>query len=684
MMLFKISLKNIRKSIKDYAIYFFTLVLGVAIFYVFNSVESQTVMMKINSRTYEIIKLMNNLLSGVSVFVSFILGFLIMYASRFLMKRRNKEFGIYLTLGMSKRKISLILFIETFLIGVISLVVGLGIGVILSQFMSILVANLFEADMTKFKFIFSSSACIKSLIYFGIMYLFVILFNTVSISKCKLIDLIHSNKKTEKVKIKNPVVCVIIFLISIVMLGYAYYLVTGGVKTLENFNMIFIPITLGIVSTFLIFWSLSGLILKITMSIKKLYYKNLNCFTLRQISSKVNTTVFSMTIISIMLFITICVLSSSLSLKNSMTLNLNLLAPVDIEITKSRNLNYSEDISKEIIDDSYVSIEETFKKLNIEKSDYFKDSVTISSYVDKNLTMKDTLGSALNKIKENYNFLKFDNPEIIMKLSDYNKVAKYYNKKTYTLKDNEYIIIADYDSMINMRNEALKLNEKIRVFDNYLYPKYNKCEYGFVDIGANHTNIGIIVVPDKVVDEKSLISNTMLANYKTKEKEKLENKLTNIMDTHYNVDTYLAYNSKIDIRDSSVGLGALVTFIGLYLGIIFLISSAAILSLKELSESADNKERFICLRKLGTDEIMINKALFMQIGIFFLFPLILAIIHSIFGIRFCLYILESFGADGLLPSIIMTIILLLFIYGGYFLLTYFSSKNIIKDKIRYY
>ena len=330
MMLFKISLKNIKKSIKDYAIYFFTLVLGVAIFYVFNSIDSQTVMLNVTKRTYEIIDLMTNLLSGVSVFVSFILGFLIIYASRFLMKRRNKEFGVYLTLGMSKRKISLILFIETLLIGIVSLVVGLALGIFLSQFMSILVASLFEADMTRFKFVFSRSACIKSLIYFGIMYLLVILFNTISVSKCKLIDLIYSNKKSEKVKIKNPILCIIIFIISSCMLGYAYYLVTGGVEKLTNFNMIFIPITLGLISTFFIFWSLSGLILKITMSIKNIYYKDLNCFTLRQISSKVNTTVFSMTIISIMLFITICVLSSSLSLKNSMTANLNSLAPVDI------------------------------------------------------------------------------------------------------------------------------------------------------------------------------------------------------------------------------------------------------------------------------------------------------------------------------------------------------------------
>lgn len=139
------------------------------------------------------------------------------------------------------------------------------------------------------------------------------------------------------------------------------------------------------------------------------------------------------------------------------------------------------------------------------------------------------------------------------------------------------------------------------------------------------------------------------------------------------------YSTKQLIKESTNGLSAMVTFIGLYLGIVFLISSTAILALKELSESSDNKERFKILRRIGTDEKMINKALFKQILIFFMLPMILAIIHSIFGIIFAVKILEVFGAEGLLESIIMTAIFIVLIYGGYFLITYYCSKNIIKE-----
>lgn len=683
-MLFKLSIKNIQKSIKDYAIYFLTLVLGVAIFYVFNSIESQTVMMKVSSNTLEIINLMNQLLSSVSVFISFILGFLIIYASRFLIKRRNKEFGIYLTLGMSKRKISLILFFETLIIGILSLGVGLLIGFFLSELMSLLVANLFEADMTNFRFIFSSSAALKCLIYFGIMYLIVMIFNTISVSKCKLIDLINSSKKTEKIKLKNPILCVIIFIIACVMLIYSYYFVTSDSKLSGDVTSLYIPIVLGALSTFLIFWSLSGLILKIVMNMKGLYYKGLNSFTLRQVSSKINTTVFSSTIICLMLFITICFLSSCLSIKNSLTGNIDELSKVDVEIIKDRNVtdDFIKDyeLNDEIIADTKIDILETLKNNNIDKNN-FKDMLIVY-YYKTNLTLQDTLGDAYEEVKEKFPLMNFFVKENIMSISDYNKVAKLYGNKTYTLKENEYIVIADYNSMIDIRNKALNKNSKVTVNDNVLTPKYSECKYGFVDVGAQHLNSGIIVVPDNVVNENMPKKEILLANYNANtkvEKQKI-NSLINNLENTYNKTNLVSYNTKIDMLESSIGLGALVTFIGLYLGIIFLISSAAILALKELSESTDNKERYKMIRKLGADEKMISKALFNQIFIFFMIPLLLAIVHSIFGIKFAKKILGTMGISGLTSSITMTFIFLVLIYGGYFLLTYFASKNIIRER----
>ena len=373
-MFYKLSISNVKKSFKDYAIYFITLILGVCIFYVFNSMDSQTAMLTVTSRQHEMIDLLIQVLSYVSVFVSLILGFLIIYASRFLMKKRNKEFGIYMTLGMSKRKISFLLLIETFIIGLISLAVGLLIGIALSQITSIFIANMFEADMTKFTFNFSNTAMIKTIIYFGIIYFIVMVFNTIIVSKNKLINLLQASKKQEKIRLKNPIVCIILFVISVVMLLAAYYLVTDGIEKLMQYDIIIllIPISLGGVGTVLFFYSVAGMLLKILSKCHNLYSKNLNTFVFKQISSKVNTMVISISIICIMLFITLCLLSSAFTIKNFFNDSINKYAPVDFELIGIYN-----DKNKEIDLNNFIESHEIIKN-NV------KDITIVTDYYDEN------------------------------------------------------------------------------------------------------------------------------------------------------------------------------------------------------------------------------------------------------------------------------------------------------------
>ena len=685
-MLFKISLKNIRKSLKDYTVYFFTLILGVAIFYVFNAIDSQSVMLDVRANVMDIIKLMNDILSGVSVFVSCILGFLIIYASRFLIKRRNKEFGIYLTLGMSKRKISVILFFETLLIGIVSLVAGLVIGTILSQFMSVIVANMFDADMTKFKFIFSMKACIKTLIYFAIMYVLVMIFNTFSISRCKLIDLLNAGKKTEKVTMKNPVVCTIVFVIGVGILSYAYWMVTRGVESINIINKIGVPIALGCVATFLIFWSVSGFMIRIFTSIKSVYYKGVNSFVLRQFCSKINTTVFSTTVICIMLFITISVLSAALSMKNSLSKDLDSMCPVDVQLAKysydamSKAYATAQDMNeedREMLEDSKLSIIETLNNSGFDAQKYFKN-VTEYNIYNTGLKVKDTLGDVYT---DDYHFIA-EAIMPVMTISDYNSVARLYGNSTYELNDDEYIIVADYKNMVMIRNQALKKGIILSVNGKEYKPRYNECKDGFVQIGVQNMNDGILVVPDNAVKPQQVRSMGLSADYRADTKEErysIETQLDNLMKNISYKKSFIYRNSRIDLAESSVGLGALVTFIALYLGIIFLISSAAILALRELSDSADNKERYGMLRKLGVDERMIDMALFKQIGIFFAFPLILALIHSVFGIKFINIILATMGMSSMAASIGLTLAFVAVIYGGYFLITYLCSRSIIRQ-----
>lgn len=694
-MLFKLSIKNMKKSFKDYAIYFLTLVLGVAIFYMFNSLDSQEAMLQVSSSTRDIIKLMVNMLGYVSVFVAVVLGLLIVYANNFLINRRKKEFGIYMTLGMGKWQISKIILFETILVGILSLIAGLIIGIFASQFMSVLVAKMFEADMTEFQFVFSKDACIKTCIYFAVMYVAVMFFNTFTVSKYKLINLLNASKKNEKVKIKNPFLCIVVFIVALALLGYAYWKVTGDVHSLDTADKLLPPILMGIVGTVLVFWSLSGFILQIVQRMKNTYLKDTNMFVLRQINNKINTMVASMSVICLMLFMTISILSSSLALRNTMQRELVEMTPVDLNLYKTANLpesymKYGKEVKTTEAQraDSRITIQETLKNNGLDMT-LLKDVIEIPIYATNDLTMGDFLKNKLESIKLEFPMLAFETAEEIVKISDYNKIASLYGIEQYELKENEYIVLCDFDGIGTIRDRVLADENILEIAGKEYKSKYNECKSGFIMMSTSHMNTGIILVPDSCnltddMKEKQFLVANFNANT-DEEKQEIEEifrsndsvLIQNLNENGLEIDGM----TKISIIESSVGVATIVTFIAIYLGIIFLIASSAILALKQLTESSDNKQRYTILRKIGCDEKMINKSLFRQIAIFFGVPLILAIIHSVFGIQFAIELMSGLASkEDLLPSAVATIIIIGIIYGAYFMATYFGSKNIIKEE----
>lgn len=724
-MLFKLSFRNITRSVKDYAIYFFTLVLGVTLFYVFNSVGSQAAVLELNNAKKLIVELLSKILSGMSILVVAILGALIIYASRFLIKRRNKEFAIYLTLGMSKRKISRLLFFETLMIGIISLAVGLLVGIGASQLISILIGRLFEADMSKFQFVFSEKAFFDTILYFGLIYLVVIVFNTIIVGRLKIIDLLHGSKKSEKAFLKNPLLRAIVFVLSSFGLSYAYWWVTNDkVSMMDRINNLLWPVAIGVITTFLLFWSFSGLIMEILTRSKRFYYRGLNSFIFRQVSSKINTAVVSMSLISLLLFLTISILSLCFSINESMKKELAYNTPVDafIELTDynaifgSNGPGYGpsasssdQDWNSQVKESQKYMQKSIYQKL-VEKDEdiakSIKEYLEVNVYADHTLTFKQALQAEYLTGLVGEFMSKTAVP--ILRVSDYNKIAKLYHREEISLADNQYQILADYKPMSDSIDKSLASGFQINYRGQTLSPVAKKHLEGFVTSSGMKSNTGILIVPDKIATDQAIGSRVLLVNYNTSADhtaQQIDNDIRRIYDLgNLSIEVHttdealqktkekskaeeqrpsgvsFSYMTKILIYTSSIGLQAIATFVGFYLGIIFLISSAAILALKQLSESSDNIEKYAALRRLGASNKMLNRALFIQIAIFFVFPLLVGILHSVFGIKFASSIIEVFGSGGLLASIPITASMLILIYGGYFLLTYLSSKRIISEK----
>lgn len=674
-MYFKLAFKNIKKSYKNYVIYFLTLIFGICIFYTFNSIESQSVMMELNEQKQSAFMMAEQLIGYFSVFIAFVLGFLIVYANNYLIKRRKKEFGIYMTLGMENGSLSKMIFLETLFIGAISLGIGVVLGIMLSQALSVLTAYMFQVDLTKFQFVFSPLGFKRTVLCFSIIYLVVLIFNFISVRKIKLIDLLTASKRNEKPTIKNLWVSVILFLVSVGILGTAYYKVIHDGIAVASFNILGLPIVLGCVGTFIFFYSLTGFFLKVIQGNKKFYLRDLNMFVMKQISSKINTTFVSLSFICLMLFLAICTFSGGLGINRAINADLNDLTKFDVTFWSNSGEN----------------IEKLLKEKNIDISNIAKEDSNMIMY-DSKIKYSNFLSKEGMTAMKNYFPVANDNDILVIGENGYNNTLKLLGKEPVNLKENQYLAVGNIDEMKKWVNESLENGnmdqmkklvnksseegKKINISGKTLEPANKKYEninlYNFTMKG----DILIFVVKDSLLEGLKPVSSRF--NMMLKDNSNTKEELENVRDQLVESQVYSI--TKKEIYDNAAGLGATMAYLGIYLGLIFIITSAVVLAIQQLTESTDNVERYRLLKEIGVDQKMINKAIFTQVGVYFMLPLSLAIVHSIVGLKISSTIVGVFGNASIMPNIIITAIIFVIIYGGYFLATYLGAKKNINER----
>ena len=637
------------------------MILGVAVFYIFNAIETQTAMMEVSQTKAAIIDSMNGIMSGVSIFVSLVLGYLIVYASRFMLKKRKREFGIYLTLGMGRIRLAAMLWLETIWMGLISLAVGLLVGMGISQLMSLIVSNLFQADVSRYEFVISGQAVGKSILYFLLIYLVVMIFNTLSVSRARLAEFITAGRKKEKNFLKKPLLSGLVFLLAVVMLGTAYYNVTANQQAMTTETDVLTQVLLGILGTFLVFWSLSGFLMTAAGKFRKLYYRRLNSFVVGELSNKLNSTVMACSVICLLLFMTICLLFSAIARKEYKDQEAAKLAPVSISM------------SKEMTDSK--SIFDIMEVRGISMED-FQDLVSVYTYHLDEVTNYTLIGESYGE--------EYDNQKAeVMKVGDYNRAARVYHMPEYELEEEEYLIVADQEGAVYIRNRGLADDREITIKGKSYHAKENTCQDGYLQMSYQPQNSGILLVPDSVkLGEEEQYKNYVMGDYRDKSKEfaqEMDQNFAQILNPEQSTYGKIQVTTQSAIYDDSIGTSAMYIFLGLYLGICFLISGSAVLALKILSDSADSREKYQILQQLGCEEKEIRRALRRQNGLLFLLPILLAAVHAIFGIQVCRTMLSIYGSKGSGAALAVTLALTGAIYGGYFLLSHKCSVKIVKE-----
>ncbi|MDR0397750.1 MAG: ABC transporter permease [Candidatus Nomurabacteria bacterium] len=663
----KLAFRSVRKSFRDFTVYFLTLTLGVSLFYVFNSIDSQQSIMSLTSGQSSALVMLNQIMSNFSILISVILGLLIIYANRYLLRRRKKEFGVYMTLGMERSQISRILVLETVFIGLIALVAGSALGVVLSQGMAVVTANLLGAGIASFKFIFSLAALRSTVLFFGLTFLLIMIFNVVMVRRQKLIDLIYAARRNERFKLPHLGRSVLLFILSLACIGSAYYLVAdNGILMVP---VLWSAVALGVVGTFLFFFSLSGFFLKLLQQTKKVYFSGLNMFVLRQINSKINTTYVSMTMVCLMLFVAICTLSSGMGLARAMSAATAKSTPYDASFSIDERYTLTSD--NEIhIDKEYPAAGVDIMALAKERGvslKFAKDYATVRYYTaEPNMVEVTKVSGRAVSLKNIY-----------IQLSDYNRLLELQGIKPLALKTGEYAVssvtpygkelidtMGDrlYEQTITLQDKRLSLN-KSRVFFHTL------------ETSSNEENVLAVVVPDGLLVGAPAARDVLNIQYKNPNVE--PQAVANLNKFGDISQLSAGFETKAQVVEATGSITATLAYLAVYLGVVFLIAAATVLAIAQLSEASDNVRRYRLLHKVGTDDKMINRAVFAQILVYFGVPLTLALVHAVVGISIVSNLFSTFQGMKIMGSSLVAALIIIAIYGGYFMATYFGSKSVI-------
>ena len=316
-MFIKIAFGNVRRSLRDFSIYFVTLSLSIMMFYSFNALLSQGFYTDLSPDMGRMYQLMKMFIQALSVLIGVIVMFLVVSSNLFFMKRRRREFATYILLGMKKMHLALIILIENVLCAVVSLIVGLGLGILVSQFTSPYISSLFDFPPDMFTFSISQEALLFTTELFCVIFAVSSLITSLCISRVRLAILFKSSLVSDRFKLRNPYVLFALFVVSLVCIGYSYSLLKFWLSTHAD-SSVFAQATLFVtLGTALFFFSLSGFIVVITKSIKPLYLRGLNCYVVRQFAKSVNSAWASLTLVCATVFVALCGLSLGFAVVSS-------------------------------------------------------------------------------------------------------------------------------------------------------------------------------------------------------------------------------------------------------------------------------------------------------------------------------------------------------------------------------
>lgn len=728
-MLCKLAWGNVRRAGRDYLVYLLTLTLGVTVFYAFNTISMQVDIAGIDEEG--LAQVMGSMLGYLAYFLAGVMAFLMVYANNFIMKRRKKEFGLYQVLGMGRGRVATIMALETVIVSVVAFVAGIVLGVGLSQLMTFFTASLFKTQIANFHFFFSVHAFNLTLACMLVMFVLTLLLNLRAVRRTKLIELMGAERRNESIKTRNPWIAIAIFAVGVVLVGVAYYrllrdgfpLTATDSKPQEAMSQFGITTAMVTVGTFALFWGLSGMLIKLLQSLRSVYWRGLNMFTVRQLSAKVNTVCFSMGVIAMILFLAITSVTCGMSIANVMNENLERYNPVDVSQTYvyytpdtfdyyKEYVNPSDEADRMVPADTTVDLypawhgrdssadnnDETGKKVDI--ADVAGEHVQIDSYLsypfgssNPSVTPSEMCKIMGEKLPKAFGGSNADTMGLfVTPASQYNKLRQMMGEEPVHIGHDQYLLTCDMGGeLVDLYTKYMAGGHALTLGGHTLKPATDKSDEDTAAIAnsAMGSNPGTVVVADELLSQLNLqpYSSSLLVNYKqgmdtTEADESIKyTLLDDLLVDGKKPGSWGTFITRSEMYTQAAQMNGLISYLAIYIGFVLVVACAAILSIQQLSNVADGSRSYRVLAQIGCDDRQIRHSVMAQQAVFFLFPLAVGLAHSFVALKVIIELVSIFGNMSIGGTVGLTCAIFLAAYGGYFLVTYLMSAGMVQAAI---
>ncbi len=730
-MLCKLAWGNVRRAGRDYLVYLLTLTLGVTVFYAFNTISMQVDIAGIDEEG--LAQVMGSMLGDLTYFLAGVMAFLMVYANNFIMKRRKKEFGLYQVLGMGRGRVATIMALETVIVSVVAFVAGIVLGVGLSQLMTFFTASLFKTQIANFHFFFSMHAFNLTLACMLVMFVLTLLLNLRAVRRTKLIELMGAERRNESIKTRNPWIAIAIFAVGAVLVGVAYYrllrdgfpLTATDSKLQEAMNQFGITTAMVTVGTFALFWGLSGMLIKLLQSLRGVYWRGLNMFTVRQLAAKVNTVCFSMGVIAMLLFLAITSVTCGMSIANVMNENLERYNPVDVSQTyvyyTPDTLDYYKgykgyvnpsEADRMVLADTTVDLypawhgkgksadnnDETGKKVDI--ADVAGEHVQIDSYLsypfggsNPSVTPSEMCKIMGEKLPKAFGGSNADTMGLfVTPASQYNKLRQMMGEEPVHIGRDQYLLTCDMcGELVDLYTKYMAGGHTLTLGGHELKPATDKSDEDTAAIAnsAMGSNPGTVVVADELLSQLNLqpYSSSLLVNYKqgmdtTEADESIKyTVLDNLLVDGKEPGSWGIFITRSEMYTQAAQMNGLISYLAIYIGFVLVVACAAILSIQQLSNVADGSRSYRVLAQIGCEDRQIRHSVMAQQAVFFLFPLAVGLAHSFVALKVIIELVSIFGNMSIGGTVGLTCAIFLAAYGGYFLVTYLMSAGMVQAAI---